>query len=452
MGHWEKKDQAGGAMPVEIKGQFDALQKLLTGIRDEQQRVDAELKKKGSADVLVVEKVDRMDKGFDQLKSDVDALFKRLARPQLAAGDQAAAGSEAKAIEWMRGRINPQAPASVEEAKAADALREYKAAANRYVRAGKDALTYEEQKALQVGSAPDGGYWVEPARSDQIVTRLRETSNMRRIASAVTVTTSSIKFPVDRDDVGYGWVGETSSRTETTTPQVGELEIPVHEIYAEPRASQNMLDDAGFDVEGWLNDKVLDRFGRAENSAFVNGSGTNAPRGFLAGTPVTTVDATRAFGVLQYIFTGASGAFATASATVSPADTLLDLIYAFKAGYRQNLTWAGTRVTLGAIRKFKDQQGNFIYDPRIGANGIMDMVLGYRWEEFADMADYTTANAFAIALGDFRRGYQIVDRQGVRQLRDPLTSRPWVKFYTTKRTGGAVVDSDAIKLLKFGTS
>jgi HK97 family phage major capsid protein len=137
---------------------------------------------------------------------------------------------------------------------------------------------------------------------------------------------------------------------------------------------------------------------------------------------------------------------------VSPADDLLNLVYKFKSGYRSNLRWAGTRVTLNAIRKFKNQQGDYVYDPRIGQNGIVDTVFGYPWEELADMQDFTVANSFGVALADWSRGYLIVDRQGVRQIRDPYTAKGFVLFYTTKRVGGGVRDSDAIKFLKFGTS
>ncbi len=450
MGRFETKNDTGG-VPLEIKGQFDALGKLLKDVRDDQKRIDDEMKKRGSADVLVVEQVGRMDKAFDALKADVDELFKKASRPALFSGGEKTVEAEAKAVAWIKGCLDEHGHGNVDDRKAAEAYQAYVGAVQRWVRKG-DALGDLEKKALQVGSAPDGGLWIEPARSDQMIGRLRETSPMRSIATIETISAPSIKFPVDRDDVTINEVSETGTRTETTTPQVGELEIPVHEMEVEQRVTQNMLDDAGFDIIGWLNGKTIDRFARRENYNFVLGNGVKAARGFLTGTPVTTADATRAFGTLQYIATGASSAFATASATVSPADKLLDLIYSFNAGYRQSLTWVGNKTTLGAVRKFKDQDGNFIYDPRLGANGVIDMVLSYRWVEFSDMADFTTANAFAVGLGDFRRGYTIVDRQGIRQLRDPYTARPFTKFVTTKRTGGGVTDSDAIKLLKFGTS
>ncbi len=446
--NWEKKD-ATGAVPAEIKALFDDLSRELKSMRDKSDELDREVKKKGSGDVISRETVDRMTKGLQKAQDDINALYKKASRPQIAEAKSEAGKLEQKASLEVARWIG----ADGDEAKGSQYRIAYKAAFDKLVRRGKDALTADEFKTLSVGSAPDGGFYVEPARADTIITRLRETSAMRGLANVVSISgTNSIKYPVDRDDVGYEWVGEQSTRNATNTPQIGELEIPVHEVSAMPKATQNMLDDVGFDVEGYINQKIVDRFGRAENTAFVSGNGISRPRGFLTGTPVATADASRAFGVLQYIATGASGAFATASATVSPADKLLDLIYAFNAGYRGSLVWAMNKTTLGAIRKFKDQQGNYIYDPRLGASGIIDMVLGYRVEEFADLADFTTSNAFAIALGDWKRGYTIVDRQGMRQLRDPFTDKPRVLFYTTKRVGGAVTDSDAIKLLKFGTS
>lgn len=444
---FETKD-ASGAVPAEIKQLFDGLRRELAGMRAKNEELDREIKKRGSGDVITTEQVGRMTKGLQKAQDDINELFKKANRPVIAEVKSEAGKIEHKANLEAARWIGAEGDAT----KGAEFRNAYKAASEKMLRQGKDVLTPQEIKTLSVGSAPDGGFWIEPARASWMIERLRETSNMRKIARVETISTSSFKYPIDRDDLDGGWVGEQTTRSATGTPSVGEGEIPVHELYARPKVTQNMLDDAAFDVEGWLNQKVLDRFGRYENTAFVSGNGVKQPMGFLTGTPVTTADATRSYGVLQYIATGASGAFATASASVSQADKLLDLIYAFNASYRSTLTWCMNKTTLGAVRKFKDQQGNYIYDPRLGATGIIDMVLGYPVEEFADMADFTTANAYAIALGDFKKGYLIVDRQGVRQMRDPYTAIPYVQFYTTKRTGGAVVDSDAIKLLKFGTS
>ena len=429
-----------GSIPGELKSAISGFQDTLTKIRQKQAEQDLAIKRGRGADPLVKAQIERME-------ADLNALHKKASRPHVAhAGFDGPSTLETKANQevarWLGG----------DESKAASFRMQYKAAFNRYLRLTKDALTPDEIKTLSVGSSPDGGFFVEPFRAQTMINKLYETSEMRRVAPAIVISSKSYEEPIDRDEPSSGWVGEQSARPETATPQIGLLEIPVHEVYAMPKATQSILDDSGINVEQWIDTKVIDEFGRQENTAFVLGNGTSKPQGFTTYPVATTADASRAFGTLQYKFTGSNGAFRTASATVSPADDLLDLIYSFKAGYRKNLRWAGTRVTLGAVRKFKDQQGNYIYDPRLGANGIIDTVLGYEWHEFADMADFTTTDALGIALADWTRGYVIIDRQGVRQQRDPYTSKPYVLFYTTKRVGGAVRDSDAIKFLKFGTS
>jgi HK97 family phage major capsid protein len=328
---------------------------------------------------------------------------------------------------------------------------DYSQAFGRYLRREKDALDPMEQKALSVGSSPDGGFYVEPFRARTLITKLYETSALRNVAMVQEIKSNTYEEPIDRDEPTTGWVGEQSARPETATPQIGMLEIPVHEQYALVRSTQNLLDDSGINVEQWLDGKVVDEMVRQENTAFVNGNGVSKPRGFTTYPVNQTDDASRAFGQLQSIKTGANGAFKTASVSVSPADDLIDLIYKFKPGYRSRLRWGGNRVTLGAIRKFKDQQGNYIYDARLGANGIVDTVLGYPWDEFSDMALFTTTGALGVVLADWSRGYIIVDRQGMRQLRDPYTQKGFVLFYTYKRVGGGVRESDAIKFLQFST-
>jgi len=444
--------EANGALPQEVKSLFDSLQSALAANRTKTEELEKQVKK-GGEDAVTKAEWKKTNDAFEEIKSEINGIYKKINRERQTgapAVDAKAAALEAKANHEF-GRWSTPSGQAIDLSKAAAERKAYAEASLRMLRIGEKALTADETKTLSVGSAPDGGFFIEPARSDQIITRLRETSDMRSIASVMSISAPSLKIPIDRDDVGYEWVGEQSTRNATSTPQVAEMEIPVHEISAMPKITQNMLDDAGFDVEGWLNGKISDRFGRAENSAFVTGNGTNKPRGFLDYPIATTADATRAFGTLQYKATGSSGAFKTGSASVSPADDLLDLIYMFNAGYRANLTWAMNKTVLGTVRKFKDQNGNFIYDPRLGANGIVDMVLNYPVKEFSDMPNLG-ADSRSVALGDFRRGYLIVDRQGIRQLRDPFTDKPRVLVYTTKRVGGAVVDSDAIKLLKFGSS
>lgn len=445
-------------MPLDgedVKQVTRTLEEIKSTFRAKVDQLEQQAKKFGE-DAVTKAEVAKLNDALDNLKKqttdEINALHRKAARPVIPASE------EQRKIEETERKFDLEVASWFKHADAKKGREErmaYKAAMHRLTRFGEKSLTPEETKTLSAGSFPDGGYFIEPARGTDIITRLRETSDMRAIANSITITSNSIKFPVDRDDAGYEWVGEQTSRSVTSSPQVGELEIPVHEISAMPKATQNLLDDAGIDIESWLNEKVANRFARAENTSFVTGNGQSKPAGFLSqvqGTFVTTADATRAFGALQYTYTGSSGAFRTASATVSPADDLLDLIFKFNAGYRKSLTWAMNKTTLGQVRKFKDQLGNFIYNPQLTAQGVIDMVLGYPVQEFADMSDYSTANAFAIALGDFRRGYLVVDRQGIRQLRDPYTSKPYTLFYTTKRVGGAIIDSDAIKVLKFGTS
>jgi HK97 family phage major capsid protein len=352
--------------------------------------------------------------------------------------------------EWARAWLQ-QDPDGVDHANASRARKLYAKAFNKWARRGTNALTPEETKTLSVGSGPDGGFYVEPARGNRIIAKLFETSELRPYASVIEISTSSVKFPIDRDEASFGWVGEQTARPTTTTPQVGELEIPAHEMYAMPAATQNILDDSAINVEEWLNGKIADKFGRVENSAFVVGNGASQPKGFLTYPTAATPDTagTRPFGTIERINTGVSGAFpAFVAGTTLPSDILLTLIYSFKAGYRKALRFGMTRTTLAVIRKMKDGQSNYIAGPRLSEDGLIDEIFSFPVSEFADMPELG-AGSLSVALADWARAYQIVDRLGLRQVRDIYTDKPRVLFYTTKRVGGAVVDSDAIKLIQF---
>lgn len=443
------------ALPTEVKALFDDLQKALLTNREKVTELEKQAKKTGE-DTVTKAELKKTDEAFEALKKSineqVDALHKKANRQPVASvhTDAKSQALETKANEEFGRWVTPSGQ-QVDATKAAKARIDYAKAFNTYLRKGKDGLADLEAKALSVGSAPDGGFFVEPFRAQTIIDKLYETSALRAVASVMSITSKSIEFPIDRDEPTTGWVGEQSSRPETNTPQIGMLEIPVHELYAMPKATQNLLDDSGVNVEQWLDGKVADQMGREENTQFVLGNGVKQPKGFATYTTAATADASRTFGQLEHILSGTNGAFKTASATVNPADDLYDLIGKFKAGYRGNLRWAMNRVTLTAVRKFKDQDGNYnIYHPVLDpVKGVIDTLISYPVDEFADMATYTTTGALAIALADWKRGYQIVDRQGMRQLRDPYTSKGYVIFYTTKRVGGGVLDSDAIKFLKF---
>jgi HK97 family phage major capsid protein len=213
------------------------------------------------------------------------------------------------------------------------------------------------------------------------------------------------------------------------------------ELYAMPAATPQLLDDAAVNIDEWIADEVRVAFAEQEGQAFVTGDGTNKPRGFLDYDQVA--DASWAWGKIGVISTGADGAFPASN----PTDKLIDLAYSVKSAYRANAHFVMNRATEAVIRKFKDADGNYIWQPAVRP-GETPTLLGHPVAESEDMPDIAE-DATAIAFGDFRRGYLIVDRVGIRILRDPYSSKPYVLFYTTKRVGGGVQDFNAIKLLKF---
>lgn len=316
----------------------------------------------------------------------------------------------------------------------------YRKAFDVYLRKGDNVRHIQDE--LSVGSNPNGGYWVDPALSGRIIEFVRETSPMRQLATIETIGTDALEGDYDLQDIGTGgWVNETSTRTgNTDTPNLGMWRIPVHEQYAEPRTTQQMLDDSRRDVAAWLIAKTTDKFSRDENTSFVTGATTAKPRGFAtysSGTPDPS-GAVSAYTVIRQVNSGSAAAIA--------ADGLIDLVFAVKAAYRANGNFAMNSSTLAEVRKLKDGSGAYIWQPDF-TQARQDRLLGYGITEFEDMADIA-ANALPIGFGDFRRAYTIVDRAGITVLRDPFTLKGRVKFYTTKRVGGDVVDFDAIVLQK----
>jgi HK97 family phage major capsid protein len=268
------------------------------------------------------------------------------------------------------------------------------------------------------------------------VKKIFETSDIRRVASVQTIGTDALEGIFDLNEASFGWVGETASRPATATPQIGKWRIPVHEMYAMPIVSQKLLDDASFNPEQWLADKLADKFARAENDAFVNNTTNVKPRGFLTYAAGTTLP-----GTVEQVNSG--------SASTVTGDGLMNLVFALKTAYRQRAQFGMHRLTVAEIRKLKDSQNRYLWDP--GVNGLTQQnVLGYAINEFNDMP-VPAANALAIVFADWKEFYQVVDRVGVRVLRDPYTNKPYVQFYATKRTGGDVVNFEAGKIQKFST-
>lgn len=319
------------------------------------------------------------------------------------------------------------------------ALEIYNGAMSNYMRKGMDALSEIERKALSVGGDPQGGYVVNPDMSGQVVTQVFETSPMRAYASIQAISTNSLEGLFDLNEADAGWVGEAGARPETNTPNLGKWSIPVHELYANPRATQKILDDAEINMESWLAMKVADKFARTEAAAFVTGNGVEKPRGFLDYADGTTLP-----GTIEQVDTGVNGAFAAAP---NGGDALIDALYSLKAQYRANATWFMNRATTKLTRKLKDSDGAYLWSPGIAA-GQPASLMGYPIAAFEDMPDPATGS-LSIAVGDMRAAYQIVDRIGIRTLRDPFSAKPYVQFYTTKRVGGDVVGFEAIKLICF---
>jgi HK97 family phage major capsid protein len=386
-------------------------------------------------------KLDGDMSNMSELKSQFDALAAKVNRPNLGNESQDTA-KEVKAFNQMRKAAAGQGSTVADIGE--DQYKAYKGAFWEYQRKGNiDWLSADERKAMSVGTDSDGGYLVPAPTTGRIVSKVYDLSPIRQIANVMSISTDALEGINDLDEAAYGWVGETATRSDTNTPTVGKYRIEAHEMYAQPKATQKLLDDAAVDIESWLAMKVADKFARAEGEAFVTGNGVGRPRGIAAYTTAATADATRAWGQLEHVKTGANGAFHT-----TQADPLFDLIGAFKQAYLQNARWVTRREVIAAIRKFKTTTTlEYIWQPGLQA-GQPDRLLGYPITIAQDMPTLA-ADSLSMALGDFSEGYQIVDRVGMRTLRDPFTDKPYVKFYTTKRTGGGVVNFEAIKFIKF---
>jgi len=409
---------ADGVSSLDVVEAFDEFMQAFEAFKETNDERLAQIERQVSADVVTEEKMNRINAALDQQKSLVDSLLLRQRRPVLGAGS------------------------SIMSAGAM----EHKAAFEVYMRNGQTAsargsLSKLEEKALSIGSDPDGGYLVPHETETQIGRLLSDISPIRSIASVRQVSTSVYKKPFTINGPAVGWAGETEARAQTAAPTLDELEFQAMELFAQPAATGALLDDAAINVEEWLAQEVQIAFAEQEGAAFVNGNGDRRPRGFLS-YPTVANNLWR-WGNIGTIATGADGAFVD-------SDVLVDLVYEVRAGYRQNAHFVMNRRTQAEVRKLKDADGNYLWAPATRADG-KPTLMNFPIAESEDMPDISP-NASAIAFGDFNRGYLIVDRVGVRVLRDPFSAKPFVLFYTTKRVGGGVQDFDAIKLLNFSAA
>jgi HK97 family phage major capsid protein len=418
----------------------------------------SELKTKGATDPVLVERLGKIETALEsatEAKAAIEAsiaaerkeredLELRLQREGIK-GDGDGAKRELE-IKTFNRTLAAEAAERKQQPVVLDATGydEYKAAFDRMLRNNDRLLSPDEVKTLQVGSDPDGGYLVTPDVSGRMAKKIFETSPIRQLASVQVISTDALEGMEDLGEAGCGYAGEHGTSGDATTPQLGKWRIPVFIIDSEPKATQQLLDDAAIDVEGWLSDKVGNKFGRFENNEFVNGA-ANKIRGFAAGYTMAADDGTGVtWGQIGYVATGVNSDFAA----TKPADKLHDLIGAVKVDYLPNARFVTRRTVITKIRKFKDANDRYILQPSL-VLGSPDTLMGYPLVRAEDMPALANTSK-SLAFGDFAQAYQIVDRQGVRVLRDPYTAKPYVKFYTTKRTGGGMVNYEAIKLLSFG--
>lgn len=368
----------------------------------------AEIERKGNADPLYSEHLNKIGNALDMHKSRLDAIETAAFRP--------AQGFEAK------GEFSPAVHS------------QYTKAFCNYLRKGMDAgLEAMELKALSVGTDADGGYLVTPTMSANIVKTVADNSPMRSLASIETISSDALEIIQDYDAAASGWTTETGAVSDSTTPQIAKKTIAVFELYAQPKATQKLIDDSAVDIEAWLSEKVSDSFLAKENAAFISGNGTSQPKGIL------TYAAGTSFGQIEQVVSGAAGAVT--------ADGIVELFYALKEEYAQRASFLMNRSVVQSVRLLKETTTDqYLWQPGLAA-GAPDTLFGVPVVQAADMP-VAAANSLSIAVADFARAYQIVDRIGIRVLRDPYTEKPFVKFYTTKRVGGDVVNFEAIKIQK----
>jgi HK97 family phage major capsid protein len=401
---------------LETKVAFGDMMQAFEAFKDANDERLAQIEARMGADVVTTEKVDRINRAVDEAKARLDELTLKARRPQLS-GE------------------------SLEQPMA----REHKLAFDSYVRKGEaQGLTTLEAKAFSVSSNPDGGFLVPPEIETEIGRRVANFSPIRAISSVRQVSSPSYRKPFSTAGFATGWVGETAARPETATPTLAEMQFPTMELYAMPSATQSLLDDTAVNIDQWIAEEVQLAFAEQEGTAFVTGNGINRPKGFLDYTRV--IDSSWSWGNIGYLITGVAGNFPAAN----PSDRLFDLAYSLRAGYRQNASWVMNRRTQNAIRKFRDTTGNYLWEPAIRPDGRATL-MGFPIAESEAMPDIAL-DSFGLAFGDFGQGYLVVDRLGVRVLRDPYSAKPYVLFYTTKRVGGGVQNFEAIKLLRFGVA
>lgn len=392
-----RADLSGG----EVKATVEALNKAFATFKDEHTKQLQEVKA-GTADALQALKVDRINADIEKLQAAVDEANTKIAAGQMSAGAQ--------------GGLKDK---------------EYSAAFQSHFKRG------EVHAALNKGTAGEGGY-LAPVEWDRTITdRLREISPLRALCAVQTISTNGFTKLFTTRGTTSGWVGEAAARPVTGTGTFSSLSYNTGEIYANPSASQQMLDDSEVNLEAWLASQVDEEFAYQEGLAFLTGDGTNKPTGLLTYLTGAANAAAHPYGDVKLVKSGAAAALT--------ADGLIDLTSALPTALAAGAKMIANRNTITAIRKLKDGQGNYLWQPSFVA-GAPATINGYGVTEVAGMPDIA-AGSTPIVYGDFARGYLIIDRVGMRLLRDPYSAKPYISYYTTKRVGGGLLHPDYLKAM-----
>lgn len=311
-----------------------------------------------------------------------------------------------------------------------------------YLRKGDDRPLLEiTQKALS-SVDEDGGYLIPQVVESRLHQHVEDYSPIRRLSNVVTISSRSLELLLDQRGPDAGWVQETQARDETETPQLRKVTIPAHELYAKPKVTERLLSDTVTSVEDWLAQSVAKKMAQIENHAFIYGDGNHKPTGFLSYE--TVIHADMEWGKLEHILTGADNNFVDDSAP----DKLLETMGSLKSIYLKDAVWVMSRPAFIKIQQQRDGEGKFIINPG-HIHERRPLLFGYPVEIVEDMPGFVPGTACAVAFGNFKEAYQIVEHEGTHILRDPYSSKPFVEFYTTRRVGGDVINFDAIKILKF---
>jgi HK97 family phage major capsid protein len=405
--------KAGSA---DIAGAFEDFSRTFEAFKEVNDRRLDEIESRASADVVTEEKLDRIDRALDTAQRRLDQLAVKARRPALASGEM----------------LND--PRLIDQKNAFAA----------FLRTGDTSASRRlEAKDYTSNVGADGGFLVPQPAEREVLSRMALISPIRAISEVREVSTSTFKKVFATNGPVAGWVAETGARAATASQVFADLTFATPELYAMPAVTPVLLEDAAIDVEAFVMGEIETVFAEMEGDAFINGNGTDKPKGFLNYTKVANTGWT--WGNLGYNVTGVSAGFAG----TNPSDNLIDLVFTLKSGYRQNGRFVMNRRTQAQVRKFKDTTGNYLWHPPVSA-GLPSTLMHFPVTDAEQMPDIA-ADSYSIAFGDFKRGYLVVDRRGMTLLRDPYTAKPYIRYYVTKRVGGGVQDFDAIKLLKFGT-